>query len=439
MALPVPGTRGRGARGRWIRENPPGEGVGWDAHPLALRIANWIKWSLAGGELSPIAAHSLAVQTRYLAEGLELRPPDETRFAAAKALVFAGLFFRGHEAEPWLRRGRALLQREIGAQVLPDGGHRGRSPMHHSLRLEDLLDLQNLAYALREPRPYRWGLRPDLWRRTIAGMRRWLAAMCHPDGEISFFGDAAFGVAPSPGELDAYARRLGLEALPAASPGVHYLADTGFVRIQTADAVALLDVGRLGPGSGPDSNHAAGLGFELSLYGERALVHPGRSSGEPAGERTSPRAAAAHNTVVVDGEDSSGVRPVRRARPRGLEIEEGPGEARVRAHDGCRHLPGRVQHRREWLLGPGRLRVHDSLSGRYSRASAHLHLHPRVVPDGNGELLLARGGRPLGVGVRGGRRSSEPAMWHPRLGISLPTRRLRIDFEGPELETELGW
>ena len=31
---------------RWIYENPPGYGNGWEAYPSSLRIINWIKWLL---------------------------------------------------------------------------------------------------------------------------------------------------------------------------------------------------------------------------------------------------------------------------------------------------------------------------------------------------------------------------------------------------------
>ena len=41
-------------------------------------------------------------------------------------------------------------------------------------------------------------------------MRAWLAAMTHPDGGPSFFNDAAFGIAASRADLEAYAARLGL-------------------------------------------------------------------------------------------------------------------------------------------------------------------------------------------------------------------------------------
>lgn len=34
--------------GRWISENLPSVGTGWDPYPISLRIANWIKWEFSG-------------------------------------------------------------------------------------------------------------------------------------------------------------------------------------------------------------------------------------------------------------------------------------------------------------------------------------------------------------------------------------------------------
>ena len=31
---------------KWIVENPPLVGTGWESYPTSLRIVNWIKWNL---------------------------------------------------------------------------------------------------------------------------------------------------------------------------------------------------------------------------------------------------------------------------------------------------------------------------------------------------------------------------------------------------------
>ena len=42
----------------------------------------------------------------------------------------------------------------------------------------------------------------------ICLMFDWLKVMCHPDGEISFFNDAAFKVSPSLSEIESYIERI---------------------------------------------------------------------------------------------------------------------------------------------------------------------------------------------------------------------------------------
>ncbi|MFH0726549.1 MAG: heparinase II/III family protein [Pseudomonadota bacterium] len=48
------------------------------------------------------------------------------------------------DAGRWLKKGLTLIGEEMDEQILPDGGHFERSPMHHAMILEDCLDLLNL-------------------------------------------------------------------------------------------------------------------------------------------------------------------------------------------------------------------------------------------------------------------------------------------------------
>jgi len=79
---------------RWVAENPPGTGKGWESYPLSLRIVNWIKWALAGNMVPPKALKSLAIQVRFLAKQMEFHLLGNHLFANAKALVFAGFFLK---------------------------------------------------------------------------------------------------------------------------------------------------------------------------------------------------------------------------------------------------------------------------------------------------------------------------------------------------------
>ena len=130
---------------RWILENRPGRGSGWEPYPLSRRIVNWIKWALVGNPLEAQWRHSLAVQVRYLRRRLEWHLLGNHLLANANALVAAGLFFEGPEADEWRTAGLAILSRQLPEQILPDGGHFELSPMYHAIVLEDLLDLINMA------------------------------------------------------------------------------------------------------------------------------------------------------------------------------------------------------------------------------------------------------------------------------------------------------
>ena len=389
-----------------------------------------------------------------MASRLETHLLGNHLFANGKALVFAGLFFEGEEADRWFAKGLEILRREVPEQILADGGHFERSPMYHSLILEDLLDLVNLS------RSYSGGADPPIclplreWEEAAVRMLSWLGIMCHPDGQIALFNDSAFGIAPSPGELDAYAARLGLRAVVRPADEIVHLKESGYIRVQKGAAVLLLDVGPLGPDYLPAHGHADTLGFEMSVHGQRVIVDSGVSRYDDSPARLFERGTKAHNTVVVDGRDSSEVwgsfRVARRARPFGLEIGEEEGAIRVACwHDGYRRLPGKVTHGRTWKLGENSLRIEDRLEGRFDSARHALLLSPAVAEASKAKIELHRQmGRgewtsPEGASVvwelDPGQGRYEEAEYHPEFGISQKTVRLVGDFRESRNNIEMSW
>jgi len=428
---------------RWIAENPPGKGPGWDPYPTSLRICNWIKWALQGNELSPEALHSLAVQTRYLCKHHDYFLLGNHLLVNAKALVFAGLFFDGPKAQKWYQKGLGILSRQIPEQILPDGGHFERSPMYHNLVTEDFLDLLNLMRA--------YGRESDfLWQDELTRMRRWAFAMCHPDGQMALFNDAAFGIAPTAGELEEYALKLGLPAAEdqgeaRLAPTAHdqragvglaptrFLEQSGYIRAVRGDAVLFADVGPLGPDYLPGHGHADTLSFELSLRGRRVIVDSGTSIYEDCEERLRQRGTGAHNTLQVDGRDSSEIwasfRVARRARIAGVKFA-GPS-AMEAAHDGYKRLPGCDLHRRTWRLTEGELAIEDEIEGDTMHdVQLALHFHPdfRSVKVEN-HLVKAgiEGDLPLNVTLSMDNRLSFcllKSTYHPEFGLSLPNYKV---------------
>lgn len=430
---------------RWIEENPPGAGVGWEPYPTSLRVVNWIKWARAEA-LPARAVHSLAVQTRWLARRLEYHLLGNHLFSNAKALIFAGCFFEGAEAEGWLDLGLRILAREISEQILPDGGHFELSPMYHALALEDMLDLINVTRSYRLPVPAM--AQTAHWPKRVDAMRTWLKTMCHPDGEIAFFNDASIGVAPSPAALERYASRLGFSRLAEVDAGCLSLPESGYLRLENGRAVALLDVARIGPDYLPGHAHADTLSFELSIDGQRALVNSGTSVYGTGPERLRQRSTGAHNCVEIDGENSSevwsGFRVARRARPEGLGITREGGEWIVAcSHDGYTRLPGRPRHRRSWRFARDKLTVSDKVEGPHDRAVAAYHFHPALAPsataDGSSGALAIAQHALLRWRVAKGSASIEPSTWHPEFGVSFPAQRLLVTLCDGESAIEFSW
>jgi uncharacterized heparinase superfamily protein len=420
---------------RWITENPPPHGNGWEPYPTSLRIVNWVKWVSAVNARPVGFDRSLVLQTRWLAAHVEYHLLANHLIANAKALVVSGLFFEGAEADRWLTKGLALLGRELREQVLADGGHFERSSMYHAVILEDVLDLINsarVAAGVIDARIIAG------WSDVAVRMLRWLSAMSHPDGQIAFFNDAAFGIASTRDELAAYTSRLGLGVPSAVAP----LSESGYRRAECAGAVLIADLAPVGADYQPGHAHADTLSFEFSLDGQRVFVNSGTSTYQPGLQRQFERSTAAHNTIEIDAEDSSEVwstfRVARRAWPGGVTAGTAGNGAWIRGwHDGYTRLAGKPIHSREWHLEEGRLRITDGITGHFERAVARFYLHPLI--DLDDQRLQLPNGRVCRWSIVGGVPSLTNAHWYPEFGASEANRCLEVVLDGDRLIFELVW
>jgi uncharacterized heparinase superfamily protein len=355
---------------RWILENPRRHGIGWDPYPTSLRIANWCKWILSGASPGSHVYASIAGQAAWLEKNLERHLLANHLLANAKALLFAGSVFEGACAERWRARGLRILEQELPRQILSDGAHVERSPMYHSIVLEDVLDLCNLRRAFDLPLPN--------LSNFASRMLGWLERMIHPDGKISFFNDAAFGVALDPSALQAYAGRLGIPATAIV------LGESGYLRLENDQVVVIFDAAQLGPDYQPGHGHADTLSFELSYFGRRVFINSGTSTYDPGPTRTFERGTAAHNTIRVDGADQSEMwgafRVARRARP--FDIRTDHDVFVEAAHEGYHRLRPKVTHRRRIQLRGDRVVIIDQLEGKGQHtAELFFHVAPGAHPN----------------------------------------------------------
>jgi uncharacterized heparinase superfamily protein len=442
---------------RWLIENPPALGNGWEPYPTSLRIVNWVKWLAIGNAPIPGMLESLALQASWLAKRLEWHLLGNHLFVNAKALVFAGLLFEGPISATWLRKGLKIIEDELPEQVLADGGNFERSPMYHAIFLEDMLDLLNMAGVYADQVPKTLVVQ---WRGAALRMLDWLNGMTHPDGQIALFNDAAFGIAATADELAAYTDRvLGTDVVLSGLPrryssssdrgglNLSKWVDSGYIRLECADAAAILDVAPIGPDYLPGHAHADTLSFELSVFGQRVIVNGGTSRYGLGPERLFERQTLSHSTVEIDGQSSSevwgGFRVARRAYPFNLVVSQGADVLSVAcSHDGYKRLPGKPVHRRSWQFSSSHLEVADSVLGGCLPAVSRYILHPdvnveRVAAD-SFQLRLADGSL-IFLMISKGTGRLERACYAPEFGKVLHTQSIAVDLQDGKARVRWSW
>jgi uncharacterized heparinase superfamily protein len=413
---------------RWIDENIMGVGTGWESYPTSLRIVNWIKWALAGNELESEWLISLRIQTEWLSKNLETHLLGNHLFANAKALVYSSLFLEESIKDNFYDKGINIINRELNEQVLHDGGNFELSTMYHIIFLEDLIDLVNIHRA------YNKNL-PDTLKKKIIKMIEWMDLMSHPDGKISFFNDASFGITPSIVEIKEYAKRLNLQSKVNLESDFSFfdLPNSGYSRVQSEAAVAIIDRGAIGPKYLPAHAHADTLSFELSLFGQRVVVNSGTSTYEDSVERHNQRSTLSHSTISIDNQNSSEVwssfRVARRANIFNRKQTVKKDQICLSAsHDGYKRLIGKPLHKREWLFKNQSLIVTDIINGNgiHSILSV-IPIHPdiEIIKKLSDSVILNVNNHKVILEFKGnGVLSIEESDYHPEFGLSNENKQL---------------
>ncbi|MCW8276808.1 alginate lyase family protein [Pseudomonas sp. PCH199] len=433
----------------WIHANPPFNGCGWEPYTLSLRIVNLIKWFQLQPQLDPRWLESLAMQSHALSQQIEYHILANHLFVNGKALVFAGSFMLGDQAESWLKTGLKILDGEIKEQFLADGAHYELSPMYHASLLWDMCDLMNLA--LNTPISTLKS-RVIEWQKVVERGIIWLRSMQHPDGGIPFFNDSAFGIAPTLRDIESYAGLLGCqppaEIIGASSVSAKCHSESGYAEIDFGKgSKALLNFAQIAPDYQPGHTHADTLSFELSIFCQRVFVNSGTSQYGEDSERHRQRSTAAHNTVEIDGENSSevwaGFRVARRAHVSLNTFESSGGSVRIRcSHDGYKRLKGRNLHTREWTASMNTLQISDIVTGTFEKSIARFHIHPdaTVTKNDRNLMITLASGDVVSVSILGAARITiADTTWHPEFGKSVPNQCIVAELSSDTLMTSVTW
>ncbi len=347
--------------------------VGLEPYPLSLRGINGIKFLVRHQVQRADITGALFAHYTILARNLEYHLLGNHLLENAFSLLYGAFFFR---EKRWFEKSRALLVRELDEQILGDGAHFELSPMYHQILLDRLLDCINLlqyndCFASQHELLH-------LCEGKAGAMLSWLKVMTFSDGTIPHLNDATDGIAPSSQQLFEYAARLGLKNI--AFQSSVQLKESGYRKCRNSWYECVVDAGSIGPSYIPGHAHADTLNFVLQVQGEPMFVDTGISTYEKNLIRDEERSTVAHNTVVVNGRNSSevwgGFRVGQRAALKILEDRERVVSAQ---HDGYKRFG--VIHKREWVFHDDSMVITDTISGHAERAEAFFHYHHTITPE----------------------------------------------------------
>ncbi len=327
----------------WQAAVIPGRGAAWLPYPASLRAWSWCglhRPLVAGTPVEQAFTASLAAHAGFLWRHLETDVGGNHLIKNLKALAGLGVF---------LGDGSLLEARSAGcggswpSRCSRTAAITSGPPPTTARCSADLIDVAGLLRSAgREPGP-------ELTD-AISRMRRWLGCVLSPAGEVPLLNDGYPVSATLLSQLQ-----------PGPVPGdpLLVLPDSGLARLTAGRWQVLADVGAPCPDDLPAHAHADTLSCLVHVDGVPLLVDTGTSGYAAGPARSYERSTAAHNTVTVDGADSTEVwgafRAARLARVSGIKAgADGSLLTAEAGHDGFRRLPGRPRHHRRWSLTPRR-------------------------------------------------------------------------------------
>ena len=349
---------------RFIKELPQNR-IGLDPYPIALRSINWIKFiSIYRNELTDKQIlkwnNSLYAQCRLLERKLEHHLLGNHLLEDAYTLFIVSSYFS--DKKLYGKASRLLLD-ELKEQVLPDGAHYEQSPMYHCILLDRLLDCYNVAVCTGQDE-----MRESL-RQYAVRMLGHLESIVWKDDTIPLLNDSAYGIAPIVSELRAYAKRLALEWKPVP------MKECGYRKLCSTRFETIVDVGNIAATYQPGHSHADTFNYELKIDGKSFIVDAGISTYNKTERRQYERSTAAHNTVTVDGKDSSevwgGFRVGNRAKVTMLEDTDNQIKA---SHNG---FGKKGVHTRTFRMDMKSFTIIDDVSSN-NQAISYIHLAPEI-------------------------------------------------------------
>ncbi len=342
---------------RFLRDLPA-RTIGLDPYPTALRLINWAKFFSTHYQQKDIPENW---RTAYYSQLIHLEHRLEYHLLGNHLLedafaLYVGWIHMGEKGSH-LAQARRLLLGQLREQTLSDGAHYEQSPMYHCILLDRLLDTINFAQAADDE------ALPSL-KETAQQWLGWLDAIVWNDNTIPLFGDSAIGIAPTPAQIQDYARRLGLSWTRGT------MRKSGYRKLQNTILETIIDVGHITATYQPGHTHSDPFSFELRTNGRPFVVDTGISTYEKNARRQYERSYEAHNVAQIGKEEPFEVWG-------GFRV--GRTSTVVVISDDHNHIvaqrKGQYKAERQFTLTEEQLTITDNVFGH--KAIARFHLAPQ--------------------------------------------------------------
>ena len=342
---------------------------GLEPFPISLRGIHWIRFLTLHDIKNQKIDDSLYAQYYILADNLEYHLLGNHLLENGFSLLFGAYYFN----DSYLYKlAKKIITTQLNEQILDDGAHFELSPMYHQHIFYRILDCLNLV---KNNTLFDKELEKIL-KNKASLMLAYLNKISFKDGNIPYFSDSAYFIAPSTKELQDYATRLDVKAQKNL-----VLKSSGYRKFQYDNYELIVDVGNIGPDYIPGHAHSDTFNYELYINNQPFIVDTGVSTYQDNDRRLLERSTKSHNTVVVNDIDQSQVwssfRVAKRAKITSLHETKSSVYAK---HDG--YIDIGIIHERGFETNELTIEIVDRLQisklNEYIKYS-YIHLHPSIT------------------------------------------------------------
>jgi len=360
----------------------------WEPYCVSLRLVNWVKYFIEykDNKIPESWSVSLAQQAHVLYHSIEYHILANHYLKNGKGLFFAGAYLTATDSNKWFDIGKKILLEEADEQILNDGGHYEKSPMYHSILVEDYLDVINLIAS--NTLSFESHELSFLKEKTEKALN-FLNAVLMPDKDIPLFNDSAFKITPHPDEIFQYANRVieyvQSEVLDKDENLI--LKDSGYFIIRKNGSMCVIDCGSISPDYQPGHTHCDLLSYELAINGHRVVVDSGLHDYENSDHRNYSRSTKAHNTVEIDDKEQSEIwgqfRVARRAEVLSSRLYKNNNHESIFEGSYKPYWSSSIDnivHSRKITNKDNKWIISDEVLGSGSHSvKNYIHLHPEII------------------------------------------------------------